>query len=114
QVAVSQGEVLIGSYLFRRTNGQWQQTNRLTVTPSGFFRSSVSLDGDYAVSGIFTIAFVHRTCDGCGTLREFATVQNCMYADAAQSASCTALDFSGDGKIDLADYSEFLILLVGP
>lgn len=74
RVAVSQGEVLIGSYLFRRTNGQWQQTNRLTVTPSGFFRSSVSLDGDYAVSGIFTIAFVHRICDGCGTLREFATM----------------------------------------
>lgn len=113
-VAVSEGEVLIGSYLFGQTKGQWQQTNELTVNPSEFLRSSVSVDGDFAVSGGFNIAYIHRICDGCGNLREFATLQNCMYADTAQAPSCGAVDFSADKTVNLADHAEFLGLLVGP
>ncbi|MCH7596636.1 MAG: FG-GAP repeat protein [Planctomycetes bacterium] len=112
-VAVSKGEVLIGSHLFGQTKGQWQQTNELTVNPSEFLRSSVSVDGDFAVSGGFNV-FVHRICDGCGTLREFAALQNCMYQNTAKAPSCGAVDFSADAAINLADYAEFLGLLVGP
>jgi hypothetical protein len=107
-VSVTDEVILIGPYFFGRRNGQWHQAATLTA---GW---SVALHGTYAVAGAYYVAFVHRICDGCGTLREFATVQNCMYADTTQAAVCGRLDFREDGHIDLADYGELVLVLVGP
>jgi hypothetical protein len=107
-VVIAQRRILIGPYVFSASNGEWQEAVKLTP---GW---SASLLGDYAVTGAYQTAFVHRICDGCGTLRELATLQNCMHADTTQEPVCGRLDFSGDGQINLVDYGELVLLLVGP
>ena len=124
--AVSEGNVLIGSpsaegpglvppagatYLFRQWTAYWQQGNKLTANPSRFLGSAVAVHGDFAVSNVF----VHRICDGCGTLREFARFQLCAGATTASSdLKCDVLDFNGDGAVALPDLAAFVSILVGP
>jgi hypothetical protein len=97
-----------------RPVGEFGETQILTPPLNteqylGQMGQTVALDGDWAAASGAGPVFVFRICEDCGTLHEFARLQN-----GFQLQNCAALDFNDDGLCNLTDLEAFVGVMKGP
>lgn len=79
------------------------------------FGQVVSTHRGHSVVASNARIYVYRTCESCGTLREFASFQGCFGNEVTDTPTpCDRLDFIPDGLINLVDYEELHSVLIGP
>jgi len=98
------------AYVFQRDGKQWFKLHTLFGIQNSIGRS-VAIDGRFAT----VLSYVYAVRDQ-RTMRDYAAFQNCFTGDIAgdPSATCQEFDLTGDGRVDLSDFEDFVGTFVGP
>ncbi len=98
------------AYLFRREENAWIKSSALFGV-NWSFPLSVTMRGKYAL----VYSYVYAVRDQ-RSLQDYAGFQACFTGGMAPGLSvrCQPFDLSGDGRVDLIDFEDFVGTLIGP
>jgi len=100
--------VVVGKYLFKRHDSQWNEVDKFFGIVAG---GGVAVSGKYAVVGTSVYAVRERH-----SLQDFASFQRCFTGSmgASLSSICIPFDLNENGRVDLVDFEDFVGTFVGP